>query len=736
MIIPPDPEKDPRLFRESTASLVTVPEDQLVDVDDLLAIDNAPTLPQTAYTLNPAAPVAYPYGPGPFSDAFSVPYDPVPPYSARRELDPVEHAAYGGGQLARSFSRASRGSSSSSASGSSTSTNATPPPRRRYSLLRRGTGSTGARTTSTPATSDAALASSSESSRKPWEGLVVGGGAERRRWMGIPIPPRPNIPISPEAKTLWRKYRKWWIALLLFLAVGVVLAVGLAAGLVLSDDKEEKRHGDGDPWKGNRKGQNSSYGTTPDMNITYVPKRDGPKPEDGEMSNCNQFTQLNASSVLTQLAVNSPYFSHYISTFDFPLNSTHNGMASLDHNLYVIARGLAATGTVEIVGSNAPEEVIGGGKEGVVKIDVLARYAVGQDLEDVANVCQMTREDGSSGIGIFTPTETVGGAEGPFLLDPMLTPAFHVIIRLPPSLIAAKNNTVGYLPGLSLELAQMGTRVGNLEQVAVIGDFKVQAGCRGGGVVVDYASCETCTIVGAENTVQGTFNVTHNLQINSTSGTILANVILSDPGQPGDESATITSTIPMPHGAARKRSLLGRGTKIIAPSEAKYPPLSNLSAESGPTHSVNTTFSTNEGFIFIAYLHHPPSTALRSYISSQSGMVDVSMHPNYVGAFALENMWGGIRLPPIQAPASPDPKEQGRSRVVLQGPVDLNSTMFSGVSSDDLKAPNSVTGAAAWAWSGKAQPTVQEVQYGLEGRGSALVACANLGDLQVTFDGT
>lgn len=539
---------------------------------------------------------------------------------------------------------------------------------------------------------------------------------------------------------------------MLFLGIGIVLAMGLAAGLVLSSGKNHKKGKSDDPnrWEQNRKGQqNGSYGTDPNLNITYIPDRDGPKDQDGEASSCNEFTLLNSSSALTQLAVNSPHFAHYISTFKFPLNSTHKGMAALDHSLYVIARGLAATGTVEIVGTNAPAGVIAGGEEGFVKVDVLARYSVGQDLKEVANVCQMKKEDGSAGVGIFTPTETDGGTEAPFLLNPLYTPAFHVIIRLPPSLITAKNNTVGYLPALSLELAQMGTRIGNLQQVALVGDLWIQAGCRGGGVVVDYASCETCTIMGAQSTVQGTFNVSESLHINSTSGTILANVILSDPGQPGDESATITSTIPMPHGSRRRSLGVSERTKIVAPSEAKYPGMKNLSSEAesdadsapadtGPVHLINTTFSTNEGFIFIAYLHHPPSTALRSWVSSQSGMVDVSMHPNFVGPFALENMWGGIRLPPVWAPASPDPLDHGRNRVVIQGAVDLNSTSFHGGwknATEEITAPNAVTGAAAWAGPGKL-PSVSDIQYGVEGRGSALVAVANLGDLQVTFDGT
>lgn len=741
MIIPPDPEKDPRLFRESTASLITVPEDQLVDVDTLEA--NAPAHPGTAYALNPGAPVAYPYGP--FGDSFTSPFDPVPPYSARHELDPVERAAYGvTAPLARSFSRASRGSTSSSslatsslASGSSAGSSATPT-RRRYGLLRSGMQSS-----STPTTSATLL---NGTRTKPWEGFQA-GGPSRRRWLGVPIPPRPTIPISPEAKTLWRKYKKWWIALLVFLAIGIVLAVGLAAGLVLSNQKDNggspPNGKQDDPWAGNRKGQNTTYPATPDMSISYDPRRDGPFPSDGVATQCNDFKQLNSSSALTQLAVNSPYFDHYISTFSFPLDSTHNGMMALSHNLFVFASGLAATGTVEIVGSNARSGVIYGGEEGMVKIDVLTRYQAGEDVSDVARICHLAREDGSQGLGIFTPTETDGGAPGPYLLNPMYTPAFHVIIRMPPSMIAAKNDTVGYIPALSLELAQMGMRIGNLQQVALIGDLKVKAGCRGGGVVVDYASCGTCTIIGSENTVQGTFNVTENLSINSTSGTILANVILSDPNRPGDDSATITSTIPMPH-SARRRSLssLSERSKKDKPLFIETPVNKTSETQSvaqvPPDHLINTTFRTSEGFIFVAFLHHSPRTALRAWVSSESGMVDVSMHPNYVGPFALENMWGSIRLPPVSQPASQDPLNQGRSRIVLQGPVDLNSTTFVGGlnATEEITAPNSVTGAATWAWPSNGVPSVADVQNGVEGRGSALVAVATLGDLQVTFDGT
>lgn len=517
------------------------------------------------------------------------------------------------------------------------------------------------------------------------------------------------------------------------------------------------------------------------QHLTYEHKRDGPTELDGVASACNNFTLFNDTSSLTQLAVSSPFFEHYISTFTFPLNGSavRDYNNTLDHDLFIIARGLAATGTVEFVGVNAPSAVIDGGIEDHVRVDIVARYSKKSDLTDVVNVCKLDRPDGSSGIGIFTPKSCDGDSVSA-MLNPLYTPAFHVIIRLPPSLVYAHNITSVYLPGISLELAQMGTRFGNWHNVAMVGKFELTADGRGGGVVVDYLTAEETIIRGGSNTIQGTFNISQRLTINATSGTILANVILNDPNDIADESVSVTSTIPMPHMAAmERRNFIRSPGKDYSPppidSESETDSGSEWKDESGdeeytpeapksnanetevvvsianvrnntnvteygisaPTHLVNTSFMTNEGFIFVAYLHHPPSIALRSLVASQSGMVDVSMHPNFVGPFALENGWGSIRLPPVEPwPESGDPADKGRTRVVCQGRIRLDNSYFAlnGINmTENIQAPNSVTGAALWTKRPK-NATVADVN-GVEGRGSSLAALATLGDLQVTFDG-
>lgn len=811
MIIPPDPEKDPRLFRESTASLITVPEGQLI------ALDNGPLLPDAAYHANPAAPAPYPYGAGPFSDDMEVAWgnDQLPPYDGIRRpntLDPVERDAAAmsnglerpvgyahrtlphGATLIRTASVAS-GSSGESSSAASASSR----------LLRR-----------TPSTLPSATSTTAVSNQAPklWEGQA---GPSKRRWHGIPLPParRQRHSRSASDASHWQKHKRSWLTVFAITALSIALAIGLAVGFstnvnsrihnpnrVLQDKPDS--HTQINVWSQQCK------------HLTYDEKRDGPTEKEGIPSACNNFTLFNDTSSLTQLAVSSPYFEHYISTFLFPLkmavnttalnstaswngtlptnvtarglsnrkgsgwsaaNATNAGpfSSSLEHELFVLATGLAATGTVEFVGTNAPDAVVSGGVEGHVRVDVVARYTKGENLTEIVNVCKLDRPDGSSGIGIFTPKQCDGDYSSRVtqsLLNPLYTPAFHVIIRLPPSVVQSQNTanvSSVYLPGINLNLAQMGTRLGSWRNIATVGKFELTADCgRGGGVVVDYLTAEDAIIRGGPNTVQGTFNVSQRLSINATSGTILANVILNDPSDPSDNSISVQSSLPMPHSSLTRR---GAGEEYSdeypeydaptyegvndteqppdadvyqnqAPSpslSASPPPASETPKPAivAPNHLVNTSFMTNEGFIFVAYLHHPPNIALRSLIASQSGMVDVSMHPNFVGPFALENGWGSIRLPAVDRyPLTGDPANLGRARTVVQGKVGLDNDCFAlnGINmTENMEAPNSVTGAALWSpYPRKA--SVLDVR-GVEGRGSSLAAMATLGDLQVTFDG-
>lgn len=318
-------------------------------------------------------------------------------------------------------------------------------------------------------------------------------------------------------------------------------------------------------------------------------------------------------------------------------------------------------------------------------------------------------------------------------MNPVETPGFHTVIRLPPSAVLNGTTPRVYLPNVSLDLSQMGVRVGDLQEVALFGHLDINANCRGGGVVVSSLSAEAVSIGGAEGTVQGVFNISDSLNINSTSGTILADVILHNPSDPSENSTTLPSAI----SNLRRR---GYSNSDLPPQfQWKYGQY-QADAVVEPNHTVTTNFITNEGFIFVTFLHHPPSSALQAVVQSQSGIVDIAMHPNFVGPYALENLWGAVRLPAITTPNDlVDPMGQGRTRFASQGQIDFaNSSFFNNcpLFQTQATAATSVTGAAFWAHPRSLLPTSRQVQWGTEGRGSGLIALANLGDLEVTFDGT
>lgn len=68
--------------------------------------------------------------------------------------------------------------------------------------------------------------------------------------------------------------------------------------------------------------------------------------------------------------------------------------------LPIFSRGIASTGTVEFVGKDASQEVINGGEEGNIRIDVVVMYGGVQGVEGIMRVCEVM--NGSNpGVGIY-----------------------------------------------------------------------------------------------------------------------------------------------------------------------------------------------------------------------------------------------------------------------------------------------------------------------------------------------
>lgn len=100
------------------------------------------------------------------------------------------------------------------------------------------------------------------------------------------------------------------------------------------------------------------------------------------------------------LSIPYPASTLYVSTFTFPLSNSSNNASFID-DLFITARGLGSSGTIEFIGSDYPGPIIQGGEENDIKVDVVLRYGGDQDVMDTVHVCKMDRDDGSSGIGIF-----------------------------------------------------------------------------------------------------------------------------------------------------------------------------------------------------------------------------------------------------------------------------------------------------------------------------------------------
>ena len=141
------------------------------------------------------------------------------------------------------------------------------------------------------------------------------------------------------------------------------------------------------------------------LNITYDPDRDGPAPQDGNLTNCPALLQLNSSSPVNLLSTPYPAQVQSSISFAFPLDDKNKTVTPSIPDFTFVARGLGASGTVEIVGVDSPQSVISAGKEGNLTVEVIAEYSGVQNLDDIIKVCTLQRDSGI-GIGIYVSRTT------------------------------------------------------------------------------------------------------------------------------------------------------------------------------------------------------------------------------------------------------------------------------------------------------------------------------------------
>lgn len=112
-----------------------------------------------------------------------------------------------------------------------------------------------------------------------------------------------------------------------------------------------------------------------------------------------------------------------------------------------------------------------------------------------------------------TPVETDGKVTNPYMLNPLLIPSFHIIVRFPPSAYNQPTTSI-YIPKITMSVERMAVRFGNMQNVVEFGDWSVQSGR--GGVVAGYVAAESVMISTGENAVRGRWNVSKEIVVNNT----------------------------------------------------------------------------------------------------------------------------------------------------------------------------------------------------------------------------
>lgn len=227
----------------------------------------------------------------------------------------------------------------------------------------------------------------------------------------------------------------------------------------------------------------------------------------------------------------------------------------------------------------------------------------------------------------------------------------------------------------------------------------------------------------------------------------MVNLILNDPSSPGSSSLLQQNDTVLGPGSSGVHSTMNWHKRRAAPKYGNVTDNSPLAAAVAgasdnvtSTHSIATTFFTTQGLVAVAYLSHPPSTALSAMIDTNQGEMDIAMHPNFVGSWGVRNIWGMVNVPSPAVRVYDDPQGWGRTRRVVEGPIitppnSLFAEYGMNGSSPAISA-TTITGAAYWATDGAAPRKPGDIQSTAEGGGSQLVVMGGWGDVRVSFDGT
>ena len=389
MIIPPDSEKDPNLFSPSSSRA------SLSLVDPFADSEHSVQAPDAAHTRNSS--YGYPFG-GDLGLSWSRTSigEPLPPYHPRRPRSGQDGAATTEGQrpmrerLHRSVTQPAPliipiAPRPASDDGSPTPTGPSSTLSLPISVLLPTSPSSTVQPASPPAVGSTSKLWESSSSPKP----------KKRRKVKMPLAGAFTLP--PASRKFLKRWKWWLVALGVIIGIAMALLVGLLVGLRVGGTRHRiPKPPPYSPWQdGSGKNANTQWSDS-SLNLTYIESRDGPSPGDGNITSYNLFASMNTSDPLMLLS--TPYHNSAVlsTTFFFPLNGT-----DLTHDLFILTRGLGAWGTVAMIGSDAPAALIDSGNETMIRVDVVMRYQGIQDPNVMVRIGEMTKDDGSRGIGLF-----------------------------------------------------------------------------------------------------------------------------------------------------------------------------------------------------------------------------------------------------------------------------------------------------------------------------------------------
>jgi hypothetical protein len=396
---------------------------------------------------------------------------------------------------------------------------------------------------------------------------------------------------------------------------------------------------------------------------------------DGASSNCNSFKELSDFDILRSVSFSPSGLNQSVATYILDQNAT---------SVFIHAKGDAATGMVQIVGSDDDTLMDAGHvKNGTIRVDVVMRSAYN---ETKALVCKMQKEDGGQGVGVYVSTKIINS---PFLAnreyvqptqtsvttknsadetvapDPNLS--FVIIVRLP---YVASESQLQTIKEFTVVTDQMSVRFGEMTNLAT---FKNVTAVLGRGLIsANYLAAEDISLKSRTSSIMGTFNVSNSLNVNTTNGGLSSRVILHNPLLKYDPYVNDTATYVSPFAEQSYLDMFRRdipvrrhdshesnedGWKGDTTSSATSvrtgttsPVFSSdtvsryMDPNTAPIHPVKIRAATTNGPLSIRYIYQAPGVVLDSSVQTRNGEARTQMHPAFQGSFLVRSVNGDMRM--------------------------------------------------------------------------------------------